>query len=152
VVGTVSMGGAESTGYLWLADGSVRPMPLPGGADLFWPAAIRNGWVVGRSVIDTEESRTFVYYRYRIATDRYEELEFDSGMPARVAANGWVVGEAQRPVVTTDAGRTTMLPKYSKLKGAQDYWVESFSDDGLVVGGYSAGGDVDNHPLLWRCR
>jgi hypothetical protein len=25
-------------------------------------------------------------------------------------------------------------------------------DDGLVAAGYSAGGDTDNQPLVWRCR
>jgi hypothetical protein len=156
VVGTVTSGSQDGTGYLWLADGSVRRMPMPEvdgrKADMFWPAAIRNGWVVGRSVVDTENSRSFVSYRYRIATNRYEELAAASGMPARVAANGWVLGESERPVVTTGAGRTTKLPKYQKLTGAQDYIVESFSDDGLVAAGYSVGPEAENQPLLWRCR
>jgi hypothetical protein len=156
ILGTITPKGEESTGYLWLADGTVRRMPMPDvdgrPADMFWPAAIRNGWVVGRSVVDTENARDFVYFRYRIATDRYEELAPGSGMPARVAANGWVLGDGVRPVVTTDAGRTTMLPAYPKLKGDQQYLVEAFSDDGLTVAGYSAGEDTDNQPLLWRCR
>jgi hypothetical protein len=72
-------------------------------------------------------------------------------MPARVAANGWVVGEADRPVITVGT-RNTKLPADPKLKGEQQYIVESISDDGLVVSGYSAGPDTENHPLLWRCR
>jgi hypothetical protein len=155
VLGTITANGKESTGYLWLADGSARRMPLPESdgrrADAFWPAAIRNGWVVGRSVIDTEDARSFRYYRYRIATGTYEELPAGSGMPARVAANGWVAGEARRPALTTGAGATTLLPGYSGAKGEQQYVVESLSDDGRVVAGYSAGGEVDNHPLVWRC-
>jgi hypothetical protein len=156
VVGTVTGGNEEGTAYLWLADGSVRRMPMPESdgrqADMFWPAAIRNGWVVGRSVIDTANARSFGFYRYRIATGRYEELKVGSGMPARVAANGWVLGEGASPVITTGAGGTTVLPKYPKLTGEQQYLVASFSDDGLVAAGYSSGENGENQPLLWRCR
>ena len=151
VLGTVSSESEEGTGYLWLADGTTRRMPLPevGGrrVDMFWPAAIRNGWVVGRGVIDTARERSFTYFRYRIAGNTYEELAVDAGMPARVAANGWVVGEAERPTITAD-GRTTKLPGYPRLKGEQQYLVESVSDDGLVVAGYSAGVDTASQPLL----
>jgi uncharacterized membrane protein len=155
ILGTVSAKNKEATGYLWLADGSTRRMPLPVvdgvKSTMFWPAAIRNGVVVGRSVTDAGDSRTFAYFRYRLDTGRYERLPEGSGDPARVAANGWVLGEAQRPVVTTDKGVTTMLPKYAKAKGRQDYLVSSFSDDGKVVGGYAIGDDIQNQPLMWRC-
>lgn len=155
VLGTVTAK-VEETGYLWLADGTTRRMTLPEvdgrKADMFWPAAIRNGWVVGRAVLDAQDSRSFEYFRYRIATGRYEQLPAGSGMPARVAANGWVLGEAQTPMVITDSGEQTLLPKYPGLKGVQDYIVGSFSDDGLVAAGYSVGDQVDNHPLVWRCR
>ena len=155
VLGTVTPTGKEGTGYLWLADGTTRRMPLPEvdgrKATMFWPAAIRDGWVVGRAVIDTADTRSFAFFRYSIAGNSYERLVSGAGMPARVAANGWVVGEADRPVITVGT-RNTKLPAYSKLKGDQQYIVESISDDGLVVAGYSSGPDVENHPLLWRCR
>jgi hypothetical protein len=149
VLGTITPKGKEGTGYLWLADGTTRRMPLPevGGrkATMFWPAAIRDGWVVGRAVIDTADSRSFAFFRYRIASNSYERLVAGAGMPARVAANGWVVGEADRPVITVGT-RNTKLPAYPKLKGEQQYIVESVSDDGLVVAGYSSGPDTENHP------
>lgn len=156
VLGTVGAARQIGTGYLWLADGTVRRMPLPKDGDRqateFWPAAIRNGWVVGRAAFETDESTTFEYYRYSLATNRYEQLASEGGMPAKVAANGWIVGESRRPVITSDAGRTTMLPKYPDEAANPTYLPSSISDDGRVVGGYVIGDDIQNQPLLWRCR
>ena len=156
ILGTIAAKGKEKSGYLWLTDGTHRRMPLPDvdgtKATMFWPESIRNGWVVGRSVIDTERERSFAYFRYRIETARYERLPMRSGMPDGVAANGWIIGTAQRPVITSEGNVTTMLPGYAKAKGRQDYLVESFSDDGLTAAGYSSGEGLSNHPLLWRCR
>ena len=156
VLGAVSLKGMDSTGYLWLADGSTRLMPMPEvdgrRADMFWATSIRNGWVAGRGVLEAADGTTFAYFRYRIATNSYELLPAASGMPARMAANGWVLGEAELPVITNAAGATTVLPKYPKAKGRQDYIVTSYSDDGLVAAGYAIGEDIQNQPLLWRCR
>ncbi|MGA5303187.1 hypothetical protein ACPCHT_24880 [Nucisporomicrobium flavum] len=156
ILGTVSPKGKEGSGYLWLPDGTHRAMPLPKidgkKATMFWPASIRNGWVVGRSVVDTEQERRFEFFRFRIATGRYERLPDDSGMPDRVAANGWIIGTARRPVITSDGNVTTELPGYRKAKGRQDYLISSFSDDGRTAAGYSSGEGVSNHPLLWECR
>lgn len=157
VLGTISMKRTDiGTGYLWLADGTTRLMPMPevGGrrATEFWVAAMRNGWVAGRAAVETADGTSFGYFRYRIATNRYEPLPVESGMPARVAANGWVIGEALTPVITDNAGTMTVLPTYQQQKGQVDYLISSYSDDGLVVAGYAVGDDLHNLPLLWRCR
>ncbi|MEV4641615.1 hypothetical protein AB0J80_30150 [Actinoplanes sp. NPDC049548] len=156
VLGTVEAKGKEGTGYLWFADGSSRKMPLPDvdgtKADMFWPAAIRDGWVVGSSVIDSAGSRSFKTFRYRIATGRYERLPDDSGRAEKVAANGWVLGTASLPVITSEGGVATVLPQYPKAAENPNYLVSSFSDDGLIAAGYVIGDDVQNQPLLWRCR
>jgi len=156
ILGTVGAARQIGTGYLWLTDGKVRRMPLPKDGDRqsteFWPEAIRNGWVVGRAAFDFEGGGTsFEYYRYSLATNRYERLAEESGMPAKVAGNGWVLGEARRPVITSDAGRTTVLPRYPQEAANPDYLPSSISDDGRVVGGYVIGDDIQNQPLLWRC-
>ncbi|MEV4709368.1 hypothetical protein [Actinoplanes sp. NPDC049316] len=156
ILGTVQPEGKEGSGYLWLADGTHRAMPLPKvdgtKATMFWPESIRNGWVVGRSVIDTKDERRFAFFRYRIDTGRYERLPAASGMPDRVAANGWIIGTARRPVITSEGNVTTELPGYRKATGRQDYLIESFSDDGRTAAGYSSGENLSNHPLLWKCR
>jgi len=156
VLGAIDIEGRQSTGYLWLADGTARQMPMPEmdgrRADMFWPAAIRNGWVVGQGAVGTPDPTALAFFRYQIATNRYERLPTASGDPTRVAANGWVLGQAELPVITNAAGATTVLPKYPKAKGRQDYIVASYSDDGLVAAGYAVGSDIQNQPLLWRCR
>jgi hypothetical protein len=108
--------------------------------------------VVGQGAVGTPNPTALAFFRYQIATDRYERLPTASGVPTRVAANGWVLGEAELPVITNAAGATTVLPKYPKAKGRQDYLVTSYSDDGLVAAGYAVGEDIQNQPLLWRCR
>ncbi|BCJ54423.1 hypothetical protein Asp14428_58980 [Actinoplanes sp. NBRC 14428] len=156
VVGTVEGKNREGSGYLWLADGTARKMPLPDvdgtKATMFWPEAIRNGWVVGRSVVDTKRERSFAPFRYRVSTGRYERLPADAGLPQRVAANGWVLGTARLPVITSAGGVTTELPAYPKAAAHPDYLINSYSDDGLVAAGYVIGDDIQNQPLLWRCR
>ncbi|RSM56666.1 hypothetical protein DMB66_33785 [Actinoplanes sp. ATCC 53533] len=156
VLGAIDIEGKEGTGYLWLADGTARLMPMPEmdgrRADLFWPAAIRNGWVVGQGAVGTPNPTALAFFRYQIATNRYERLPTASGVPTRVAANGWVLGEAELPVITNAAGATTVLPRYPKAQGRQDYLVTSYSDDGLSAAGYAVGTDLQNQPLLWRCR
>jgi hypothetical protein len=144
----------DQTGYLWLPDGTARPMPLPDvdgvRADLFWPESIRNGWVAGRSVIDSPDgSRRFAWFRYRVATGTYERLPDEAGMPDRVAANGWVLGTASEPRIYADGG-VTKLPRYKK---GTEYQMASYSDDGLTAAGHMTGvGDIENQPLVWRCR
>ena len=71
-------------------------------------------------------------------------------MPARVAANGWVLAAGSSPTITTDLG-VTKLPGYRKER---EYQLTSFSDDGLVAAGHSTGltEGTDNQPLIWRCR
>jgi hypothetical protein len=155
VLGMVGTDRQIGTGYLWLADGKVRRMPLPKDGDRqsteFWPEAIRNGWVVGRAAFETDDATTFEYYRYSLTTDRYEQLADEGGMPAKVAANGWILGEARRPVITSEAGRTTVLPKYPQEAANPTYLPRSISDDGRTVGGYVIGDDIQNQPLMWRC-
>ncbi len=153
ILGTVSAE-TEQTGYLWLPDGTTRQMPLPDvdgvRADLFWPESIRNGWVAGRSVVDSSDgSRGFAWFRYRVATNTYERLPDEAGMPDRVAANGWVLGTASEPRIYADGG-VTRLPRYKK---GTEYQMASYSDDGLIAGGHMTGvGTIENQPLMWRCR
>jgi hypothetical protein len=146
---------APQTGYLWQADGTSELMPLPVvdgvQADAFWPESIRNGWVAGRSVKDSADgSRSFAWFRYRVATGTYEELPDETGMPDRVAANGWVLGTVTEPRILSEAG-VTKLPRYRK---GTEYQLRSFSDDGLVVGGHMTGigASTENQPLMWRCK
>jgi hypothetical protein len=145
----------EQTGYVWKPDGTGDYLPLPmidgERAMFFWPESINSGWVAGRGGIDDENSRSFAYFRYRLDTGRYERLPDRVGMPARVAANGWVLAEgSSAPVITGDAG-AVQLPGY---RAEKQYQLTSLSDDGLVAAGHSATieeGAV-NQPLVWRCR
>ena len=148
---------AEQTGYLWLPDGTAKFMPLPMvkgvQADAFWPESIRNGWIAGRSMKDSDDgsTRSFAWFRYRVATGTYEELPNETGMPDRVAANGWVLATASEPRILSDNGVVTKLPRY---RGGTEYQMRSFSDDGLVAGGHmlGIGESVENQPLIWRCK
>jgi hypothetical protein len=162
VLGEVGEPTAELTGYLWRPDGSGRRMPLPTvrgkPADFFWPESISDGWVAGRAVLDaTDGSRSFAWYRYRVASNRYEPLPDGAGMPARVAANGWVAGVgaggnaenlSEKVTIFSDAG-VLSLPRYHS---DNEYTVASYSADGLVVGGTSAAPDLVNRAMMWRCR
>jgi hypothetical protein len=162
VLGGVGQPATDLTGYLWLPDGAGRRMPLPTvdgkAANFFWPESISDGWVAGRAVLDADDgSRRFAWYRYRVATNRYEPLPDRAGMPARVAANGWVAGVggdgnvediSARVTVFSDAGVLT-LPKY---RTDREYTVTSYSADGLVIGGSSAAPGLVNRALMWRCH
>lgn len=156
ILGAIGRKTGDDDTYLWLADGTGRrllPPEVDGRkADAFWATSMRDGWVTGRAVIEAADGTSFAFFRYRIADDRYERLPDASGQPARVAANGWVLSEAERPVIIDTTGQTTVLPKYPPAKGRLDYIVSSFSDDGLVAAGYVVGSDLQNQPLLWRCR
>jgi hypothetical protein len=143
----------EQTGYLWRPDGTGDYLPLPMIGKVragFWPESMSNGWVTGRAGISDARSTRFASFRYRIDTGRYERLPDEAGMPARVAANGWVLATGERPAIVSDAGVTT-LPGY---RSETDYQLTSFSDDGLVAGGHSTTltEGATNQPLIWRCR
>jgi hypothetical protein len=153
VLGEVGRPTTEMTGYLWLPGGTGRRMPLPTvdgkPANYFWAESISNGWVAGRAVVDTPSGeRRFTWYRYRVATNQYEQLPMEAGMPARVAANGWVAGVGATVTIFSDAG-VLPLPSYQT---DQDYTITSYSADGLVIGGSSAAPGLVNRPLMWRCR
>ena len=157
IVGTVATdsSGREESGYLWSPDGAGKAMPIPvvGGkkADFFWPDAIAGGWVVGRAVFDTENTRDFASLRYRIATGEYEELKTYIGYDALVADNGLILGVTTRPVIVAGS-RIVDLPRY---RGFREYHIDSFSADGRVAGGYTSDSTADgvgNEPLLWTCR
>jgi hypothetical protein len=156
ILGTVESARStiEQTGYLWRPDGTGDYLPLPimdnVRADFFWPESINNGWVTGRGGKDDTNGTWFAYFRYRIDAGRYQRLPDEAGMPARVAANGWVLAAGASPTIISDLG-VTRLPGYRK---EQEYQLSSFSDDGLVAGGHSTGltEGTDNQPLMWRCR
>ena len=139
------------TGYLWSPDGAVRAIPLPEidgvRATFFWPESIRGGWVAGRAGIAKPGSMTFTAFRYRITTGEYERLPAGSGMPDRVAANGWVLSTGSGVFLVSDAG-TTRLPDH---RDGGDYQMAGLSDDGLVAAGHLIA-DGRNQPLVWRCR
>jgi hypothetical protein len=156
VVGTVEPPGKrESTGYLWLPDGTARMMPLPSvgskKADLFWPESIIDGWVAGRAVFDENDVRTFASFRYRIADGTYELLA-QNVIPALIAENGWLAGDLGGPVVLA-GNETVKLPRHPT---GGDYQISSISVDGRVIGGSSSfslpGDKVGNDPLIWTCR
>ncbi|MEU4623177.1 hypothetical protein AB0G04_24785 [Actinoplanes sp. NPDC023801] len=156
VVGTVSPDETGlGSGYLWLPDGTGRPMPMPmvdgRKADFFWPESIIDGWVAGRAVIEEKDSRAFRSFRYRIADGTYEELS-RTVIPALIAENGWVAGGYDQLVVLA-GDEMVKLPRYPE---ADDYQVSSISADGRVISGSSSsllpGDQVGNDPLVWTCK
>ncbi|GAA4963306.1 hypothetical protein [Actinoplanes utahensis] len=156
IAGTVAKDSSKTeSGYLWAPDGTGKAMPLPTAkgkkADYFWPTSISGGWVLGRAVFDTEQTRDFAALRYHLATGRYEELKTYMGYDMLLAENGWIAGTMEQPMILAGS-RKVALPRYGRLR---DYHVSSFSADGRVVGGYTSdsGSDgVGNEPLLWTCR
>jgi hypothetical protein len=169
VLGQITVGGVDK-GYLWLPNGTGRPLPMPTvdgkAADGFWPAALRNGWVAGRAVIDIEapgtvtaegkrgQGQAFRPYRYEIATEHLQELPSDVVIPANVSARGWVTGSGRGLAVWAGADPAVALPLPDKDADVQASYPEtsSLSDDGMVVGGYWTNPTSDNQPLMWRCR
>lgn len=149
ILGMITRGRDKDSGYLWAPDGTGRELALPkvdGKAPTsFWPNSLRNGWIGGQAVIDTDKSRAFTAFRFRIDTGQYERLPVAAGRPL-IAANGWIVN-AMGPPILLGGGRIVTLPKYRKQT---DYQVVSISDDGRVIVGYSSSG-MQNHPLRWRC-
>jgi hypothetical protein len=141
------------TGYLWLADGTGRPFPLPDvdgrAADGFESVAIRNGWVIGLGIVKTRTGTDFRPFRYNIGTGRYERLGL---LPGGVAANGSVAGEGRQPAIINADGLTTPLPKGSNPPTGASYRLAGISDDGLTTAGGTFGGPTRVSPLLWRCR
>jgi hypothetical protein len=168
VIGTVTTDGnpesqmllpvADGVGYLWLADGSGRPFPLPDvngrPADRFEPLAIRNGWVVGHGIVQTRDGLTLVPLRYRIDSDHYERVIAPAGMmlPDRVAATGAVPTGGRQPAVIDAAGAITLLPTDPAQGKDANYELTSLSDDGRTAAGGLVGGADGSRPLLWRCR
>ncbi|MBU2663919.1 hypothetical protein KOI35_10500 [Actinoplanes bogorensis] len=158
VVGRIYRPDTDGTGYLWLADGTARLMPMPtvdgAEATAFWPESISGDGVFGRAVRDDGEARTFASYRYRISTGKYEPLPAELGPPAIGATNGRVLGTTNDNAAVMIAGTEVVkLPKYQGLK---EYVVTSLSADGKVASGYSTDTTpeeaVANRPLTWTCR
>jgi hypothetical protein len=156
VLGSIEVGAAEPTGYLWLPDGTGRRLPRPavGGERLsyFRPVALRNGWVVGHAAGAARDGKRYDF-RYSISTDRYEQLPGDSGggYRMRVSEQGWVLREPDRLTILTGRGQIT-LPSYRGLKGRPYFQMAAFSDDGRTVAGHGYTDATENQPLLWRCR
>ncbi len=155
ILGAVDRGANRSVGYLWFPDGTGRELPVPtveGKAGTsFWPTSIRNGWVAGDAVLETKRTTSFAPYRYRIDTGRFEALPDGTGRHPMISANGWVLGMAAKPTITSDAGLTT-LPMHPKLTGRVNVQLVGISEDGLVVTGHGYSDKVENQPLMWRCR
>ncbi len=155
ILGAVGRGRDRSAGYLWFPDGTGRELPVPTvegkKGTSFWPTSIRNGWVAGEAVLETKTMTSFAPYRYRIDTGRFEALPVGTGRHPMISANGWVLGMAAKPTITSDAGLTT-LPMYPKLTGRVNAQLAGISENGLVVTGHGYSDKVENQPLMWRCR
>ena len=155
IVGKVSIGDDEATGYLWLPGSRSMMMPLPEvdgrKADAFWPTSIGGGLVAGRAVFDDENSRGFTSMTFDLRTEIYRALPANLGSIQLLAADGSVAGVTGRTPAIVSGEVITKLP----VDERKEYDVESFSDDGRVVAG-SSGFTKDektaNEPILWRCQ
>ena len=158
VLGSIPQKKAQGTGYLWLADGTNKAIPLPTvdgrKADAFWPDSMAAGKVIGRAVFEDKSSTSFTTVLYDIAADEFDQLTQLDG--PKIAANGsilavkWLDVDKRIPVLMA-GGRTTNLP----TKGKRDFVASSISRDGRVLAGYSVGseqsGPISNDPWVWNC-
>lgn len=155
VVGVVSIGADEGTGYLWLPGSKSMMMPLPTvngrKATAFWPDSIGGDLVAGRAVFDDEDSRSFASMTYNIRTDSYETLAANIGSPLLLAEDGSMLGATGTTPSIVSGTTTTTLP----VEQGKEYHVTGFSDDGRRAAGYSVyseGEKVGNEPVTWRCQ
>ncbi|MEU7901439.1 hypothetical protein [Actinoplanes sp. NPDC049118] len=135
-------------GYLWLPDGTHRPIAPPeiGGTPAygFEPRRLRGGWVYGEAsfpdgaVKDQSEARAGdVPFRYQIATGRYERLPVNDGRPAVHVGN-----------------RLIPLPGDTNESREYNHVVRTFSADDRAFAGDNHGLTSDDpfHPMSWRCE
>ncbi|MGN9813563.1 hypothetical protein ACTMSW_29975 [Micromonospora sp. BQ11] len=166
MVGTVSDGFAPSTyrGYLWRPDGTGEFLPLPmtpqGRASAFWPAAVREGSVVGtvrRAVPGSMETSVM---RLDLRTAEFVPLPGPTNPQTGVANGRWAVVPldnlvgAARWALLTEAG-TVELPEPDEGRDQRDPAVTAISDDGRMLAGTHIErprDDMVQVPVRWRCR
>jgi hypothetical protein len=159
IVGRVDMGAtAHHVAYLWRADGTHGPLPLPtvGGHRAAWfrPESIRDGWIYGTMTLPVEavdpgrrgpsaaphgEMRVFTRlpFRYEVATGRSDRLP----EPADKSLAAFYLGD-----------RVLSLPPDPTAAEGSSYRVDSVGDDGRTAAGESdtvSGGLI--RPVSWRC-
>ncbi|WP_433313608.1 hypothetical protein [Micromonospora chersina] len=136
----------------------VLPLPrLPGGkADRFVPLSLAGGWVTGTAERDTKVvSRNGIPshpVRIDVRTGQAEVLE---GVLWSGTGNGqgWLAGWVADDVPGVLTGtRSVKLPVPDGWRGGRQGAVNSFSDDGRVLGGKLERDDQDVRPVRWTCR
>ncbi|MET7967754.1 hypothetical protein [Micromonospora sp. NPDC005305] len=135
----------------------VLPLPrVPGGkADRFLPLSLAGGWVTGTAERDTKVVPRNGITRYPVRIDlRTGRAEVLEGVLWAGTGNGrgwlagWVADDV--PGVITDT-RSVKLPVPDGWRGDRQGSVNSFSDDGRVLGG-KLGSDDQVRPVRWTCR
>ncbi|GAA4929576.1 hypothetical protein [Actinoplanes utahensis] len=150
---------------LWLPDGTLQPLPGPGGR-LFAGSFFRSGWLYGTLALPVTRSVPPVLsspdengmrrverdqfdtraHRYHVASGTWQEL------PGRAWSGPLEPGDGLN--VFIGAG-VLALPEPAD-KGPDDFFTVSFvSDDGRVAGGRSLSRRADPahaaDPIMWRC-
>lgn len=108
-------GDRSHTGYVWRPDGTATALAGLTGASKTWPAAIRDGWVVGQDVQDTGNIRMLTAARWNLDTGQVTEYPVTEMVsPHGVNSNGWVVGQRslapRPPIPPTVSGPATPVP------------------------------------------
>nr|BFE71632.1 hypothetical protein GCM10020092_049330 [Actinoplanes digitatis] len=140
IVGRVDL----DIGYLWLPDGTHRPIAAPEidgvPARGFVPVELRNGWIYGDAMVPVDtggiEATAMRPFRYQLATGRYERLAKQDGTPSFYLGS-WLVP----------------LPGDPSVSGRTSYAVTAVSDDNRALAGdsnASSGGAF--LPVSWRCE
>ncbi|MFG2108504.1 hypothetical protein [Micromonospora chersina] len=134
------------------------PLPrLPGGkADRFLPLSLAGGWVTGTAERDTKVVPRNGITRYPVRIDlRTGRAEVLEGVLWAGTGNGqgWLAGGVADdvPGVIIDT-RSVKLPVPDGWRGGRRGSVNSFSDDGRVLGGNLERDDQDVRPVRWTCR
>ncbi|WP_250027487.1 hypothetical protein [Paractinoplanes maris] len=160
--GTIAGVIGDFQGYLWLPDGTARPIPAPhvdGKPALgFEPLVFRYGWLYGTVAFPVTggPGSEQIDYRYEPRTGTWQEVGA-LAMKTQVAGPGrWRFGQDNPEIYV--GPRTLSLPAYLPAVDAYlgSFVVEGISDDAHVVSGIAMSGPADLtlpiQPLIWRCR
>ena len=178
VVGTMTISGqstasasgvAPTVPYVWFADGTHRPLPMPTldgvQAATASVAGVRNGWAIGVASRDTktrgagspgDADRAAATRAVRWNIRNREVRVFDDLGFGADATNphGWQVGTDRqgRAVLLTDTAIVVLPDLADPPPGGLATIPSTLSDDGRTIAGQSDDATGKIQPIVWRCR
>jgi len=166
--GTV-VGAAGDQAYVWFADGTHRPLPMPDldgkPAAMARAASVRDGWVTGvanngvgrkgeNPKAEGAQRVVVAAVRWNLRTGAVEVLDGAQNAGNATNAHGWQAGtDGQGHAVFIAEGKTLVLPAVPGQKLAPLANIATtLSDDGRTIGGQSDDATGTIQAVVWRCH